>query len=58
MTYLCRDDQVISVPAKVLDGLAHNDLGFSPRVGLGGVKEVHAAVVGSLHAGKGALYTG
>lgn len=58
MTYLCRDDQVISVPAKVLDGLAHNDLGLSPSVSLSRIEEVDAAVVGSLHAGKGALYTG
>lgn len=53
--YLCRDDNVVSVPAEVLDGPAHNALGFTAGITLGGVEEVDACVKGGLEACEGVL---
>lgn len=53
--YLGGDDQIVTVPAELLDRLAHDLLRLASSIGLGAVKEVDTAVVGSLHAGVGAL---
>lgn len=53
--YLGRDDQVVPLPSKLLDRLAHDDLGLALGVHLGRVEEVDAAVVRRLHAGQRAL---
>lgn len=53
--YLGGDDQVVAVPAELLDGLSHDLLRLAASIGLGAVKEVDTAVVRSLHAGIGAL---
>ena len=50
ITYLCGNNQVIALPAILLDGLAEQDLGLAVGVGLGRVEEVDAAVEGDLHA--------
>lgn len=54
-TYLGGDDEVVALPAVLLDGLAHDNLRLAGGVDLGAVEKVDAAVVGGLHAGKGAL---
>lgn len=53
--YLGRDDEIVSLPAKLLDGLAHDLFGLTLRVHLGTVKEVDTDVVGGFHAGEGAF---
>ena len=53
--YLCRHDDVVPVPAKVLDGAAHNALGFTAGVGFGGVEEVDASIEGGLETGERVL---
>ena len=52
---LGRDNQVVPLPAKFLDRLAHDNLGLAARVGLGAVEEVDPGVVGGFHAVKGDL---
>jgi len=37
---LCRDDQVVALPAKLLDCLSHADLALAASVALGAVEEV------------------
>lgn len=54
-TYLGGDDDVVPLPAKLLDGLAHNLLGFALSVPFGAVEKVDAAVVRGLHTGICAL---
>jgi hypothetical protein len=41
---LCRDDQVVALPAKLLDCLSHADLAFAAGVALGAVEEVDCVV--------------
>ncbi len=53
--YLCGNNQVIPLPRVLLDSLAHNTLRLAVGIHLGAVEKVDAAVVGGLHACKGAL---
>lgn len=50
------DDKVVLLPAKVLDGLAEDDLGLRGRVVLAGVEEVDTGIVGGLEARVGLVY--
>lgn len=49
---LCGDDDVVAVPAKVLDCSAHDFLGLSACVSLGAVEKVDSGIVGGFEAGK------
>lgn len=53
VAYLGRNDQVILLPAKLLNGFSQNDLGLSAGVDLGSVEKVDAGIVGSLNAVEG-----
>lgn len=44
------DDEVVALPAKLLDRLAHHSLRLSRGIALGAVEEVDAGVVRGLHA--------
>lgn len=54
--YLGGDDQVIALPAVLLDSLAHDNLRLTLGVGLSAIEEVDATVVRSFHAAICALY--
>lgn len=54
-THLGGDDQIITLPAKLPDGLTHYDLRLSGRINLSTVKEVHSGIIGGLHALESAL---
>jgi len=49
---LGRDDEVVALPAKLLDRLPHHPLRLSRGIALGAVEEVDAGVVCGFHAGK------
>ena len=52
---LCRNNQVISFPAKLFDGLTHHNFRFAFSVTLGTVEEVDPGIVCSFHAFEGDL---
>ena len=53
--HLRRDDNVVPIPAKVLDGPTHDALGLATGVGFGGIEEVDASVEGGFEACEGIL---
>lgn len=48
--YFCRDNNVISFPAELLDSLTHHPFGFSSGVALSTIEEVDPSIVGGFHA--------
>jgi hypothetical protein len=52
---LCRYDNVVAFPAKMLDCTAHYFLRLTGRIALSAVEKVDAGVVGSFQAGKGVV---
>ncbi len=50
-----RDDQIIPLPCKFLNGLTHHAFRLTLRIAFGTVEEINAGVIGSFHAGEGAL---
>lgn len=53
MTYpvnLGRDYEIVPLPAKLLDGLAHNFFGFASGVSLSAIEEVDTGIVSGFHA--------
>lgn len=53
--HLGGNDEVVSLPAVLFNGLAHDLFALAGGVDLGAVEKVDARVVGGLHAGIGAL---
>ena len=53
--YFCGHDDVVSVPAEMLDCPAHDELGFPAGVAFGAVEEVDAAVESGFEACEGVL---
>ena len=53
--HLGGDDEVVSLPAVLFNGLAHDLFALAAGIHLGAVEKVDAAVVCSLHAGIGTL---
>lgn len=51
-SYLCRDDDIVALPGKLLDGFAHNPLGFTTSIPFCAIEEVNSYVVGGFHAGE------
>ena len=49
-SYFCRDDDIVALPSKLLDGFAHDPLGFTTSISFCAVKEVNSYVVGGFHA--------
>ena len=54
-SYLCRNNEIISLPAKLLDGLSHDSLRFSTSIPLCAIKEVYAYIEGGFHACEGVI---
>lgn len=57
ISHLGGDDEVVSLPAILFDGLAHDNLALAAGIHFGAVEKVDARVVRGLHAGIGALFT-
>lgn len=57
LTYLGGDDQIITLPSKLLDGLSHDSLRLAPGIDLGAVEEVDTTIIGRLHTRKSSLYS-
>jgi hypothetical protein len=53
--YFCGHDDVVSIPAEVLDCAAHDELGFAAGVAFGAVEEVDAAIERGFEACEGVL---
>lgn len=43
--YLCRNDQILLLPSKPLDGLAHDGLRFPAFVSLSGIEEIDSGII-------------
>ena len=54
---LCRHNNVVPVPAEVLDGAAHDALRLAASVPFGSIEEVDASVEGGFEASEGVLVT-
>lgn len=55
-SYFGRNNQIVSFPAKFLNGLTHDPFGFSTCVALGTVEKVDSRIIRSFHACKRVFY--
>ncbi len=56
VTCLCGYDEIVALPAELLDGCAHGLFALAASIPFRAVEEVYANVIGSFHASKGVFW--